>query len=49
MAARGIRNHFVPQMLLRRFTDENGKLYVFDKKRPSNASVSAQIRPLVGG
>ena len=26
------RNHFVPRMLLRNFTDEDGKLYFFDKR-----------------
>ncbi|PCJ61513.1 MAG: hypothetical protein COA65_00705 [Rhodospirillaceae bacterium] len=28
------RNHFIAQMLSRRFTDENGKLYFFDKRFP---------------
>ncbi len=26
------RNHFVPRMLLKNFTDEDGKLYFFDKR-----------------
>ncbi|UES46523.1 DUF4238 domain-containing protein [Roseibium aggregatum] len=29
-------HHYVPQMLLRRFTDEDGKLHVFDKRRAEN-------------
>ncbi len=28
------RHHYVPQMLLRRFCDENGKLWLFNKKAP---------------
>ena len=35
MAGTARRHHYIPQVLLRRFTDENGKLFVFDKKRPS--------------
>jgi len=27
------RNHYIPQFLLRRFTDERGRLHFFDKKR----------------
>ena len=36
MAGAARRHHYMPQMLLRRFTDEKGKLFVFDKKHPSN-------------
>lgn len=36
MAGTARRHHYIPQMLLRRFTDENGRLFVFDKKRPAN-------------
>ncbi|VAX18283.1 hypothetical protein MNBD_NITROSPINAE03-1360, partial [hydrothermal vent metagenome] len=30
------RHHFVPKMLLKRFTDDDGYLYVFDKDQPKN-------------
>ncbi len=29
------RQHYVPKMLLRNFTDENGWLYVFDGRVPT--------------
>jgi Protein of unknown function (DUF4238) len=33
MSSRPKNHHFVAEMLLKRFTDESGKLYVFDKRR----------------
>ena len=36
MAGTARQHHYIPRVLLRRFTDENGKLFVFDKKRPRN-------------
>ena len=36
------RHHFVPQMLLRRFTDENGLLHVFDKRIREKRVVSSR-------
>ena len=32
------RHHYVPEMLLRNFTDENGRLYVFDKRLPDKGA-----------
>ena len=29
------RQHFVPKMLLKRFTDQVGKLFVYDKRNPN--------------
>ena len=28
------RHHYVPKMLLQNFTDDNGRLYVFDRRLP---------------
>ena len=35
------RHHFVPRMLLRRFTDENGRLHFFDKRIAEKGVLSA--------
>ena len=32
--AKRIRSHYIPQCILRRFADDNGKLHVYDRSRP---------------
>ena len=38
------RHHYVPQMLLRRFTDENGRLFVFDKRNSARIVLRSTLR-----
>jgi hypothetical protein len=48
------RHHFMPQLLQRRFTDGEGRLFVFNKRRPeagvfptnhTNAFVKRDLTP----
>ncbi|MGB0694876.1 MAG: DUF4238 domain-containing protein [Rhodospirillaceae bacterium] len=37
------RHHYVPQLILRRFADDAGKLFFFDKRRPEDGIKSSTI------
>ncbi len=40
------RHHFVPEMILKRFTNSRGKLFYFDKRIPSGGVSEASTREL---